>query len=145
MNEEIKAKWVAALRSGKYQQTSGQLRRNEGESSSFCCLGVLCDVVNPDAWKHESHEDGTFLSVSGRIARLAGLSHAASSVLTDWNDSKRKSFEEIAAFIEQDLISQVSTCPDCGQQMAKEKDIWVCDFGHPRIERMRDDEDELMK
>ena len=51
MNKEIKDKWVTALRSGKYKQTTGALRRvtADGESG-FCCLGVLCDVVDPDGW-----------------------------------------------------------------------------------------------
>jgi len=40
MNKEIKTKWVAALRSGKYEQTTGQLKNSEG----FCCLGVLCEI-----------------------------------------------------------------------------------------------------
>jgi hypothetical protein len=41
MNPEIRARWVAALRSGDYAQTTGKLRNNEG----FCCLGVLCDLA----------------------------------------------------------------------------------------------------
>lgn len=41
MDAEIKAKWVEALRSGRYEQTTGFLRRSNGR---FCCLGVLCDV-----------------------------------------------------------------------------------------------------
>lgn len=44
MNPEIKAKWIAALRSGKYRQGKGVLRR----ADEFCCLGVLCDVVRKD-------------------------------------------------------------------------------------------------
>lgn len=40
MKPEIKAKWVAALRSGEYKQDIGQLRTGTG----MCCLGVLCDV-----------------------------------------------------------------------------------------------------
>ena len=47
MNPEIKAKWVAALRSGKYTQGRGALRRTNGE---MCCLGVLCDILAPDDW-----------------------------------------------------------------------------------------------
>jgi hypothetical protein len=46
MNAEIKQKWVAALRSGNYKQTKVCLHNKEG----YCCLGVLCDVINPDAW-----------------------------------------------------------------------------------------------
>lgn len=41
MNEEIKAKWVAALRSGEYKQTTGVLRTKD----HFCCLGVLCELA----------------------------------------------------------------------------------------------------
>jgi hypothetical protein len=40
MNQVVKAKWVAALRSGEYKQTTGQLKKTEGH----CCLGVLCEL-----------------------------------------------------------------------------------------------------
>lgn len=40
MDPVIKAKWVAALRSGEYNQDDGELRSRDG----FCCLGVLCDL-----------------------------------------------------------------------------------------------------
>jgi hypothetical protein len=44
MNPEIKAQWVAALRSGDYQQGDEYLRRGD----EFCCLGVLCDLAIKD-------------------------------------------------------------------------------------------------
>lgn len=53
MNPEVKAKWVAALRSGKYQQASGTLN-DEGR---FCCLGVLCEISGLGAWG-EHNGDG---------------------------------------------------------------------------------------
>lgn len=37
--------WLAALRSGQYKQTKGQLSRE----NSFCCLGVLC-VISGEPW-----------------------------------------------------------------------------------------------
>ena len=40
MNPEVKAEWVAALRSGKYEQGRNKLWGAQG----FCCLGVLCDM-----------------------------------------------------------------------------------------------------
>ena len=40
MNPQIKARWVAALRSGDYTQGKGALRRGD----EYCCLGVLCDL-----------------------------------------------------------------------------------------------------
>ncbi len=47
MNPEIKASWVAALRSGEYDQGEGLLKFNETETekASYCCLGVLCDLA----------------------------------------------------------------------------------------------------
>lgn len=50
MNADVANKWIAALRSGAYAQTTGQLRKcganweQEPSDSAFCCLGVLCDV-----------------------------------------------------------------------------------------------------
>lgn len=49
MKKEIADKWVAALRSGKYQQGKNVLSANE---NSFCCLGVLCDVVKDQVIGH---------------------------------------------------------------------------------------------
>jgi hypothetical protein len=40
MNPELKAKWVAALRSGKYEQERGDI----GRGNKLCCLGVLSVV-----------------------------------------------------------------------------------------------------
>lgn len=36
--------WIAALRSGDYQQTTGTLENRHG----FCCLGVACKVLIPE-------------------------------------------------------------------------------------------------
>jgi hypothetical protein len=50
MNQEVKKKWLDALRSGEYTQTKDSLCDNRG----FCCLGVLCDLHAKDTngqWK----------------------------------------------------------------------------------------------
>jgi hypothetical protein len=41
VNEEIKAQWVAALRSGEYEQGTGYLNAD----GKYCCLGVLCELA----------------------------------------------------------------------------------------------------
>lgn len=41
MNPKIKARWLKALRSGKYTQGRFHLRNPD---NTFCCLGVLCDL-----------------------------------------------------------------------------------------------------
>ena len=50
MNPEIKAKWVAALRSGQYQQGKGYLKRWDADAltPSHCCLGVLCEIAKAE-------------------------------------------------------------------------------------------------
>jgi hypothetical protein len=47
MNPEIKAQWVAALRSGEYVQGRSSLHYlvDENGNAKFCCLGVLCDLA----------------------------------------------------------------------------------------------------
>lgn len=44
MNPEVKAKWVAALKSRKYQQGQTFLRMGD----QYCCLGVLCDLFQKE-------------------------------------------------------------------------------------------------
>lgn len=58
MKKDIKDKWIAALRSGEYDQTKGVLRREDDEGrASYCCLGVLCELARLDgvplAWTEE--------------------------------------------------------------------------------------------
>ena len=57
LNPTFKAKWLAALRSGDYEQAGATLRGvpadyNDdplpGADAMFCCLGVACDLINPD-------------------------------------------------------------------------------------------------
>lgn len=43
MDKAIKARWVAALRSGKYKQGAGVL--HNVDKNTFCCLGVLCEIT----------------------------------------------------------------------------------------------------
>ena len=45
MDSTIKEKWLAALRSGKYKQGTGNLKT---KTNRFCCLGVLCDVYRKE-------------------------------------------------------------------------------------------------
>ena len=45
-SEEFYANWIEALRSGNYPKSRGQLRTTSG----FCCLGVACDLFDPNNW-----------------------------------------------------------------------------------------------
>ena len=96
MNPEIKARWVAALRSGKYKQTKGFLRCDE----SFCCLGVLCDVVEPEYWNGEDYAIDPHLPAE-RLTDGVGIDYV--DVLTHMNDHEGETFRAIADYIEREL------------------------------------------
>ena len=102
MNEVLRDKWVAALRSGKYEQSRGRLRTQNG----YCCLGVLCDVKDPNGWNQENdrwiHKDSFregswYLSES--LREEVGLTEECQVRLAKLNDDG-ETFERIAQEIE---------------------------------------------
>lgn len=105
MNQEIKTKWLEALRSGRYTQTKGVLRNSEG----YCCIGVLCDIVDPDKWLGADEEttrawgdELTYGNLPLKIQEELGvLEHC--DLLPSLND-KGTSFADIADIIESDDI-----------------------------------------
>lgn len=120
MNQVIRQKWVAALRSGKYQQTTQKLK-NHG-TNNFCCLGVLCDIHRKivlkkgvdKVWKHSPNlphkdlynDEGSILPYN--VQKWAGLKSyngpfdkedGTRTCLSEQND-KGLTFSEIADIIE---------------------------------------------
>lgn len=106
MDSEIKAKWLEALRSGKYAQGSGALRNY---NNAYCCLGVLCDIIEPAAWSrvawstHYEYEGNYARSLSPSIKWKSGISANTETLLTEMNDIDKLSFNEIANWIEASL------------------------------------------
>ena len=45
MKEDIKARWLEALRGGQYIQGQNNLRNAD---DTYCCLGVLCEIAKAD-------------------------------------------------------------------------------------------------
>lgn len=102
MKPEIKAKWLEALRSGKYSQTTEMLRNSHG----FCCLGVLCDVANGDAWEDFEWKYGEIVcdtELPEPFAKDVGLKGHEEAALVKLNDDQHASFSEIADYIEANL------------------------------------------
>ena len=61
VQKKNRKEWVAQLRSGKYAQVKNHLHQGEG----YCCLGVLCDIVDSKLWKpSESSSVFSFNGVS---------------------------------------------------------------------------------
>ncbi len=110
-------KWLKTLRSGKYAQTKeGFLRevQEDGQVMGHCCLGVLCDIVDPKGWgknANASHkfskigELGTSKStgmISKTFAKRVGLTPSNCVTLAEMNDGKY-GFAELA-----DTISRMT-------------------------------------
>ena len=104
MNPEVKAKWVAALRSGEYKQTEGQLR----DGNKFCCLGVLCNL----------HAQ-TFPSVAAKekaVESYRGSTGALPKTVRRWAGLK----SDIGAFLAEDgFMSSLAELNDDGTSFKK--------------------------
>ncbi len=103
MDQEVKAKWIAALKSGKYKQGRDRLR---GPKDKFCCLGVLCDVIDSTKWVKEP--DGySFMDRAwffpDELCVQYDLPQVKTIVLSRMNDTERKPFSEIAHYIEENM------------------------------------------
>lgn len=110
MNPELKSKWLEALRSGNYKQAHGKLKTDKG----YCCLGVLCEVagLQGEVSRYYSSPDrtiymfGTHSEVSffpEELRSIACISEKNRRVLMEMNDNDRKSFAEIADWIQRNL------------------------------------------
>lgn len=103
---EFKAKWLEALRSGKYTQGKNSLRT---EAGLFCCMGVACDIIDPAKWAQESHGDGYDWGharagyTDNALGQALGISKSEMGTLASMNDEAGKSFAEIADYIEANL------------------------------------------
>lgn len=99
MNAELKARWVAALRSGEWKQCTGYLR----DGDAYCCLGVLHKIVTGQepakAWNGDRPMALDFIDekVDGMQLQIKLVA------MNDGRDTHLHSFAEIADYIERNL------------------------------------------
>ena len=116
MNPEIKKKWVEALRSGQYVQGRNKLRSPSSNDpdfpapSAFCCLGVLCDVVDSTQWQPPMDRKPDYMlygyhstSTPPDVLDTSGLGRTDEDALVKLNDDERWTFNQIADWIEENL------------------------------------------
>lgn len=122
MKKEVMEKWVKALRSGEYNQTTNYLCTDSG----YCCLGVLTDIYIietieqaplfaknwEEAYKDDVREETIYIfdseneTLSKEVLEWAGMvDHCGTYSTTDkcltvLNDTGM-TFEKIADVIEQ--------------------------------------------
>jgi hypothetical protein len=111
-------KLIAALRSGKYKQTTGTLREKRGLQMKYCCLGVACDVYRKETGKGKWKRDGgcfdfcvdenlsegdlimpvwTWYGLGSQNPKINGETAIVR------NDSLKETFDQIADALEADL------------------------------------------
>jgi hypothetical protein len=104
MNKELKQKWIDALRSGDYPQTQNELCNSEG----YCCLGVLCDLVDNTKWSTSDddilqYDFGAFVDnefpPTHWLYDVVNLPHSQAVTLSTLNDEKGYDFHDIAQWI----------------------------------------------
>lgn len=98
MDAEIKAKWVKALRSGKFVQRRHGLFARRG-AQKYCCLGVLCAVQDP-LFENEIRNEYRANNSTPPIELRGGLTEDDMGLLVEANDAEDWSFEDIAAYVE---------------------------------------------
>lgn len=130
MNPDVGARWVAALRSGRYRQGTGSLTRFDAEGRPrHCCLGVLCEValeagvianasvhrvasdVDLGGERSERCYDGQYNYLPPSVVAWAGLDDrdplvvygGRSVTLSSLNDDRQLSFAIIADLVEAQL------------------------------------------
>lgn len=119
MDPKFKARWLKALRSGKYEQGQEALRTRSvlDKKPKYCCLGVAADIMKDVTWSEYDQVifkgKHTFMSgsIPDEVAQTVGLNDEAQIRLACFNDGKtkngkrahRKNFNEIADWIEKNL------------------------------------------
>lgn len=104
--KKFKAKWVKALRSGKYAQTDGTLKNDTG----YCCLGVAAEVCGVDILANtgtlctENGYDPKKIPalIFGDCTKTDAEYNPMVEKLANYNDIG-KSFEWIASYIDRYL------------------------------------------
>lgn len=112
MTPELKSAWLAALRSGEYQQVREKLF--DKDIDSYCCLGVLCRVVDPTKTPYElvaeilRRKENEYASFEDEelpetVLDEICLSNAVQTEAIDRNDKGAHSFAQIADWLEEVL------------------------------------------
>lgn len=119
MNADVVKKWVDALESGKYLQTTGCLLEQKSDKQgdcAFCAVGVLVDLyvqAKGKEWQFDSGDtygymNGYYMTLPPEVVEWAGITNHERNLIeisetsvVSLNDSCLKTFPEIAMFIKE--------------------------------------------
>ena len=107
MEVALKAKWVEALKSKKFEQGQGSLHKvGPTDIHKFCCLGVLCEVagIKSEATSDFYSYDGNQSVLTKKLRDQLGLDTIDTDQLITMNDGPNsRTFAHIASWIERNL------------------------------------------
>lgn len=100
LEPKFKAKWVRALKSGKFKKRTGKLAHGE----TYCCLGVAACITGSfgkdfGGYTLKRQNAGLPNALMSQI----GLTSGDEADLIRMNDTEGKSFKEIAQYIQENL------------------------------------------
>ena len=102
MNEVIKWKFIAKLRSG-LRQITGSLASHDGNCMGYCGMGILALVGQDYGIGQYGGVKGDNWTQDGSLRGWSGLSQEAESKIINGNDSKGWTFAEMADWVEKEL------------------------------------------
>lgn len=115
MKKAVVEAWLSGLRSGKYKQHRGTLCNGEGRNkldnaTAFCCIGVAGVISKEDfSPYYDTHRVGMELGMFNLpnfifIEEGETNTRSAYDHLIYMNDKEKKSFAEIADWIEANIL-----------------------------------------
>lgn len=136
--EQILDMWIEALESGRYPQGIGVLRGKKG----YCCLGVLCDLINPNAWQRgtndiaaiewfwgEDQDQPQVLLPPISVHKRLNISSQTMQDLSNINDTEAVEFKTIARMVRH--LKEKQSCKKFSLNWTKDNKIdpisWQCD------------------
>ena len=107
MKVDVKRAWVTALRSGAYPQGTGLLKRGEGATATYCCLGVLAEVQGwPTRRTHEGGLTSGLADLNQKQLDAVGMTDDQQNKFIRMNDGGAVGVEGVGA-LEVDLSRTV--------------------------------------
>ena len=113
MTPEFKAKWLEALRSGRYAQGRCYLRTGANE---FCCMGVALDLIDSTQWRDPYKSQWGDMVIDWKDLRAGDTTEALAdaigllysdvkhlAIVNDREGQCAKDFLQIAEWIEENV------------------------------------------
>jgi len=100
LDPTFKKKWIAALRSGEYEQGAGFLHNTVQDR--YCCLGVACEVVQYKSPNNRRIQGSESMPEELEPVRGYAQNNKVVDRLICMNDTG-KTFLKIADYIEENL------------------------------------------